>query len=92
MIEKEIVIKNQYGLHARPSASFVQVASQFESEIFLINDDKLANGKSIISLMVLAAESGARLTLRITGPDEEEAANALVNLIDNKFNIKEEDL
>ena len=92
MIEREVVIKNKYGLHARPSAAFVQAASQFAADISLINEDKIANGKSIISLMVLAAECGAKITLRANGSDETEAMDALVKLINNKFNIKEEDL
>jgi len=92
MIEREVTIQNKYGLHARPSAAFVQAASQFESEILLVNEDRIANGKSIISLMVLAAESGARITLKVDGSDEKEAMETLVRLVDNKFNIKEEDL
>lgn len=92
MIEKEITIKNKYGLHARPSAAFVQAANQFESEIILVNEDRIANGKSIISLMVLAAESGAVVKLKIDGPDEADAMDALEKLINNKFNIKEEDI
>jgi phosphocarrier protein len=92
MIEHEITIKNKYGLHARPSAAFVQAASQFKSDIYLVNEDRLANGKSIISLMVLAAECGAKIILRIDGDDEKEAMEALVKLVGNKFNIKEEDL
>jgi len=70
----------------------VQAASQFKSDIYLVNEDRLANGKSIISLMVLAAECGARVILRIDGDDENEAMEALVKLVNNKFNIKEEDL
>lgn len=92
MIEREVIIKNKYGLHARPSAAFVQAASQFASDITLINEDKIANGKSIISLMVLAAECGAKILLRVNGSDENEAMESLVKLISNKFNIKEEDL
>jgi phosphocarrier protein HPr len=92
MIEREVVIKNKYGLHARPSAAFVQAASQFSSDITLINEDKIANGKSIISLMVLAAECGAKILLRVEGNDEQEAMDALVKLVNNKFNVKEEDL
>lgn len=92
MIERSVTIRNKYGLHARPSAAFVQAASQFNSEIFLLNEDRIANGKSIISLMVLAAECGAKITLRIDGDDESEAMDALVKLVGNKFNIKEEDL
>jgi phosphocarrier protein HPr len=92
MLEREVTIKNKYGLHARPSAAFVQTASQFSSDITLINEDKIANGKSIISLMVLAAECGAKILLRVSGSDEQEAMDALVKLVNNKFNVKEEDL
>jgi phosphocarrier protein len=92
MIEREAVIRNKYGLHARPSAAFVQVASQFKSDIVVLYEDKVANGKSIISIMILAAECGSRIKLKIDGPDEEEAMEALLALIGNKFNFKEEDL
>jgi phosphocarrier protein len=92
MIERDAIIKNKYGLHARPSAAFVQVASQFKSDISVLHEDKLANGKSIISIMILAAECGAKIRLKIDGDDEEEAMEALLNLISNKFNFKEEDL
>lgn len=92
MIEREVIIRNKYGLHARPSAAFVQVASQFKSDIFVTYEDKMANGKSIISIMILAAECGAKIRLKITGDDEEEAMEALSGLIENKFNFKEEDL
>jgi len=92
MIERDAVIRNKYGLHARPSAAFVQVASQFKSDISVLYEDKLANGKSIISIMILAAECGARIRLKIDGDDEEEAMEAILNLISNKFNFKEEDL
>lgn len=92
MIEKEITIKNKYGLHARPSATFVQAASQFKSDIALIKGDKIANGKSIISIMVLAAECGSKLKLQVDGEDQEEALETLTQLVDNKFNSNEEDL
>ena len=92
MIERDAIIRNKYGLHARPSAAFVQVASQFKSDISVLHEDKLANGKSIISIMILAAECGAKIRLKIDGDDEEEAMEALLNLISNKFNFKEEDL
>jgi len=92
MIERVVEIKNTYGLHARPSAASVQVAGQFKSDIYIINDDKLANGKSIISIMVLAAECGSKIRLRVSGEDEEEAIKALVSLVNNKFNLREEDL
>jgi phosphocarrier protein len=92
MIEQWVEIKNTYGLHARPSATFVQVASQFRSDVMVMHDDKMANGKSIISIMVLAAERGAKILLRISGDDEKEAMTALVGLVNHKFNIKEEDL
>jgi phosphocarrier protein HPr len=92
MIERDAIIRNKYGLHARPSAAFVQVASQFKSDISVVYEDKVANGKSIISIMILAAECGAKIRLKISGDDEEEAMEAILNLINNKFNFKEEDL
>jgi len=92
MIERDVKIQNKYGLHARPSAAFVQVASQFKADIHVLYEDKLANGKSIISIMILAAEYGATIKLRIDGEDEEEAMEALLGLINNRFNFKEEDL
>jgi len=85
MVEKEIVVKNKLGLHARPSALFVRQASKFKSDITLIKDGVEVNGKSIMGLMMLAAEMGSKIIIRANGEDEEKALDALVTLFENKF-------
>lgn len=85
MVEKEVVVKNKLGLHARPSALFVRNASKFKSDITLIKDGVEVNGKSIMGLMMLAAEMGSKITIRADGEDEEKALDALVTLFENKF-------
>lgn len=83
----EVEIKNKAGLHARPSSLFVQTASQFDSEIIVKFADEEINGKSIMGLMLLAAEQGRRLLLEADGPDEEEMLEALKELVEvKKFN------
>lgn len=80
----EVQIKNKAGLHARPSSLFVQVASNFDSEIKVKYEDEEINGKSIMGLMLLAAEQGAVLTLTANGSDEDEMLDALKELIEDK--------
>ncbi len=79
------MIKNKFGLHARPSASFVQTASRFQSEIKVEKDGQVADGKSILDLMMLAAGQGNSITVRANGEDAEEALTALGELIENRF-------
>lgn len=86
MIKEKIKIKNKLGLHARPAALFVQTAAQFKSDVFLERDEHEVNGKSIMGVMMLAAEMGSELTLTVNGEDEEEALAALTELARNKFN------
>jgi len=74
------------GLHARPAAQFVKIASKFKSDVYLSKNDREVNGKSIMGVMMLAAEMGSELTIKINGRDQEQAMKALVNLINNKFN------
>ena len=85
MIERCVQIVNRNGLHARPAAEIVKAAAKFRSNIVIQRDDLEVNGKSIMGVMMLAAEMGATLTLRADGPDAEEAVNALASLIANKF-------
>lgn len=85
MIKKKVEITNEAGLHARPAASLVKLASKFSSEFYIHMYGYKVNGKSILGVMTLAAEQGAELELEISGPDEEEAAEAIVNLIENGF-------
>ncbi|ERT69343.1 MULTISPECIES: HPr family phosphocarrier protein [Cetobacterium] len=87
MKKVEVTIKNKAGLHARPSSLFVQTASKYDSDINVIFDDEVINGKSIMGLMLLAAEQGRVLTLECDGEDEEEMIADLIDLIEvKKFN------
>ena len=85
MIEREATIVNQEGLHARPAARIVRLASSFASEIELAKDGVDVNGKSIMGVMMLAAECGASIVLRAEGEDAEQAIDAIATLIANKF-------
>jgi phosphocarrier protein len=85
MQEKDFIINNKLGLHARPSAMLVKTASRFESEIFIEREGVKVNGKSIMGIMMLAAARGSTVSLRVEGPDEVEAMSALGELIANGF-------
>ncbi|WP_319369919.1 HPr family phosphocarrier protein [uncultured Ilyobacter sp.] len=83
----EVQIKNKAGLHARPSSLFVQTASEFDSDVIVKCDDEEVNGKSIMGLMLLAAEQGRTLILEADGEDEAHLLEALRDLIEvKKFN------
>jgi phosphocarrier protein len=88
MIERRVEIVNGLGLHARPAAQFVKLATTFVSSIEIECDGERANGKSIMGVMMLAAECGASVHLYIDGPDEEAAAVALMGLIARGFGEK----
>ncbi|MCS1352198.1 HPr family phosphocarrier protein [Mechercharimyces sp. CAU 1602] len=81
MTEKEVVIRLDTGLHARPAARFVQEANKFAAEIFVSKDGKKVNAKSIMGIMSLAVAKGAAMTIIADGTDEEEAVRRLENLI-----------
>lgn len=85
MTEKEVLVKNRAGLHTRPAAAIVKLASKFKSEIFLVRDKFPINGKSIIGVMTLAAEQGCTLIVRAEGEDEEQAVNEIAVLFDSGF-------
>src|SRR5215468_2956895 len=85
-IEKEISIVNRLGLHARPAAMFVRIASRYRSEIWVSKEGEEVNGKSIMGLMMLAAGQGSKLRIRCEGPDAEKAIEELEELIIAKFN------
>ena len=85
MIERTVTIANKNGLHARPAAEIVKTAAKFKSDITLVRDDLEVNGKSIMGVMMLAAEYGATLVLRADGADAEDAVRALAKLIESKF-------
>ena len=85
MLKKELKITNKTGLHARPAALLVKTTGKFKSDIFISKDGYKVNGKSIMGVMTLAAESGSVIEIMIDGPDEEQAMLALEDLINNKF-------
>ena len=85
MIEREAKIVNQLGLHARPAAALVKLASGFQADIEVVKDGMAVNGKSIMGVMMLAAECGSSVTLRADGPDEQQAVEALLSLLAGGF-------
>lgn len=90
MIKKNITILNSSGLHARPSAALVKLASKFKSEFFIHMYGYRVNGKSILGVMTLAAEEGAELVFEVEGVDEKEAMEAISELVGNKFGMLDE--
>jgi phosphocarrier protein len=84
-VEKRLRIRNKLGLHARAAVKFVQLASQFRSEIFVKKDGQEANGKSIMGLLTLVAAFGMEIELRVKGEDAAEAMTALEALVDRGF-------
>jgi phosphocarrier protein HPr len=85
MPEREAKIVNKLGIHARPAAEIVKTAGRFKSNIVIIRDDLEVNAKSIMGVMMLAAEFGSTIILRATGEDAEAALDALTAVIANKF-------
>ena len=84
-IEKTVRVRNRAGLHARPAAEFVKRAGRFEAEIELVRGVLTVNGKSIMGVLMLAAEQGSRLKLWASGDDAEDAIEALANLVGRGF-------
>jgi phosphocarrier protein len=85
MPEREVRILNKLGIHARPAAEIVKTAGKFKSAITIVRDDLEVNAKSIMGVMMLAAEHGAMIILRAIGDDAEAALDALSAVIANKF-------
>ena len=85
MIEKEIVIKNRSGIHARPAALLVKTANEFSSEIFIEKDGEKINAKSIMGILTLGATYNSVLKISAEGSDEEKAVEAIATLFENKF-------
>jgi phosphocarrier protein len=85
MVERTVTIVNKNGVHARPAAEIVKTAGRFSSDVTIVRDDLEVNGKSIMGVMMLAAECGADITLRADGPDAQEAVDAIATLVESKF-------
>ena len=84
-LAKDLVVANRLGIHARPAAMFVKIASKFESEIFVEKDGEKVNGKSIMGLMMLAAGPGSKLTVHAEGKDGHAAIAEIEALLQRKF-------
>ena len=85
MPEREVKIVNKLGIHARPAAEIVKTAGKFKSSITIVRDDLEVNAKSIMGVMMLAAEFGSMIVLRAIGDDADAALDALATCIGNKF-------
>ncbi|HDP79368.1 MAG TPA: HPr family phosphocarrier protein [Spirochaetes bacterium] len=85
MTEKEVLVRSDAGVHARPAMMFVKEAMKYPCEIFLVKDEIEANGKSIMSVLGLAITSGSRLLIRADGQNEKDAVESLVSLIESDF-------
>jgi len=83
--EIQLLIRNQLGLHARACALFVKTASRFKSEVMVSRDGLEVNGKSIMGVMMLAAEEGSTILVKAMGADEGDALTAIQELVDGKF-------
>lgn len=87
-VTRRMTIRNEKGLHARASAKFVEVVEDFNSDVEVLKDGASALGNSIMGLLMLAASKGATIEVRIEGGDAEELANALEELVENRFGEK----
>ncbi|MBD8899861.1 HPr family phosphocarrier protein [Rhodanobacter sp. DHG33] len=85
MLEKDIVVSNKLGLHARASAKLVQLVQGYKSTVLLLSRGREVNAQSIMGVMMLAAGIGTPLTIRTEGPDEQAALDAVADLFDRKF-------
>jgi phosphocarrier protein len=84
-IERKVTLINKYGLHARPATLFVEKSNSFTCDVLVVKDQVEVNGKSIMGIMMLGAEVGTELTIKTNGDDAEEAAGALVELVESGF-------
>jgi phosphocarrier protein HPr len=89
VVQKEVIIVNKLGLHARAAAKLVTLASSFSSEIDISRNGQSVNGKSIMGVMMLAASRGTSIVITANGQDEHEAANSLEELVRDRFGEKE---
>ena len=85
MVKKDFTILNKLGIHARPAAQFVKIATRFQAEVYVEKDGEEVDGKSIMGLMMLAAGNGSVISVTADGPDEAAAIEALGDLIGRRF-------
>jgi phosphocarrier protein HPr len=82
---REVTIVNKYGLHARPAAEFVKLANRYSAEVWVAKEDLEVSGKSIMGVMMLAAECGSTILVRAEGDDAQDAVDALCTLVSSRF-------
>lgn len=82
MIQENLIIKNEVGLHARPAAQFVKIAERYKSKVRLCKDGIWVNGKSVLGILTLAAEHGSEIILEVTGVDEAQAFQELKGILE----------
>lgn len=87
-MEKQVVIMNETGLHARPAAIFVKTANKYKCNITINKEGKSANAKSIMSILSLGVSKGNKISIHASGVDEEKALNELISLIEDRFGEK----
>lgn len=85
MYSKEVVVQNQVGLHARPATFFIQRANEFKAGIWIVNDERKVNAKSLLGVLALGITRGTKITIVADGSDQEEAVDSLVDLISSNF-------
>jgi phosphocarrier protein HPr len=85
VVSRQVTVVNALGLHARAAARFVKVASRFRSQIRVTRGQHTMDGKSILGLLLLAASRGSELTISADGPDEADAVEALIALVERGF-------
>jgi phosphocarrier protein len=89
MLRQDVLIINKLGLHARASAKLTQLASSFKCDVMLSRNGRRVNAKSIMGVMMLAAGKGTTISIETNGPDEAEAMQAIVNLVNDYFGESE---
>ena len=87
MVERRVTVVNSHGIHARPAAEIVKTAARFTAHVTLVRDDLEVNGKSIMGVMMLAAECGAELLIRADGDDAAQAVDALAVVLAGHFDL-----
>lgn len=85
MVNKEVLVQNQVGLHARPATFFIQKANEFKSSIWVEKDERRVNAKSLLGVLSLGIMGGTKINIIAGGPDEEAAVDTLVKLVDSGF-------
>ncbi|KAF3362269.1 Phosphocarrier protein HPr [Chlamydiales bacterium STE3] len=88
IVKGVFIVRNDRGLHTRPSTELVKCASSYRSDVKLIYQKMEVNAKSLLGILMLAASKGSRIRVEATGPDAQEAVNGILELATNRFNIK----